>query len=61
HWHIELQPLIETWGGCEKGSGVHIVTVKPEDAANKLRKNLKRIPYSLKPSSTSACSNTHYK
>lgn len=43
HWHIELQPLIETWGGCEKGSGVHIVTVKPEDAANKLRKNLKRI------------------
>lgn len=40
HWHIELQPLIETWGGYEKGSSVYIVTVKPEDAASKLRELL---------------------
>ena len=40
HWHIEIQPLIETWGGYEKSSGVHIVTTKPEDAAEELRKML---------------------
>lgn len=40
HWHIEIQPLIETWGGYEKSSGVHIVTVKPEDAAKELREIL---------------------
>jgi len=43
HWHIELQPIIETWGGYEKGSGVYIVTVKPEEAANELRKELERM------------------
>ena len=43
HWHIELQPLIETWGGYEKGSGVYIVTIKPEEAANGLREELERM------------------
>jgi len=37
HWHLEIQPLIETWGGYEKGSGVHIVTISPEEAAKTLR------------------------
>ena len=37
HWHVELAPVIATWGGLEKGGRVFIVTVHPEDAAKELR------------------------
>ncbi|MCD6340931.1 MAG: hypothetical protein J7L51_03170 [Desulfurococcales archaeon] len=37
HWHIEVLPATIRWGGFEKGSGVYLTTVMPEDAASKLR------------------------
>jgi len=40
HWHVELSPVIATWGGLEKGGRVFIVTVPPEDAAKELREGL---------------------
>lgn len=40
HWHIEIQPIIETWGGYEKSSGVYIVAVSPEDAAREFKENV---------------------
>ncbi len=43
HWHIEIQPVVETWGGYEKSSGVHIVTVSPEESAAELRNILKSL------------------
>ena len=43
HWHLEIQPLVETWGGYEKSSGVHIVTVSPEEAAKELREAIKTL------------------
>ena len=37
HWHIEIAPVLVTWGGFERGSGVYIVPVSPEEAAQELR------------------------
>ncbi len=37
HWHLELSPVIATWGGLEKGGRTYIVTVPPERAAAELR------------------------
>lgn len=38
HWHAELLPVLSTWAGVEKGSGVYIVSVSPERAAEYLKK-----------------------
>jgi len=37
HWHIELLPRSATLASLELGAGVSIVTVSPEDAAERLR------------------------
>ena len=37
HWHIEVQPSISTWAGAEKGGGIFLVHVSPEEAAARLR------------------------
>ncbi len=36
HWHIEVYPQIIKWAGLEKGSGVFVNPVLPEDAAQVL-------------------------
>ena len=47
HWHIEIQPIIETWGGYEKATGIYIVTVPPEDAAKEFRENMGKLNYQV--------------
>lgn len=37
HWHIEIQPKINIWGGFELGTNVRIVSVTPEEAADTLK------------------------
>ncbi|HZW56291.1 MAG TPA: DUF4921 family protein [Nitrososphaerales archaeon] len=36
HWHIEVYPQVVKWAGLEKGSGVFINPVQPEQAAEAL-------------------------
>ncbi len=43
HWHLELSPVISTWGGLEKGGRTYIVTVPPEKAAEDLRSVFKSL------------------
>jgi len=38
HWHFEILPRIAVWAGLELGTGVEVVSVSPEEAAEKLRK-----------------------
>lgn len=38
HWHIEILPKTNTWAGIELGTGVEIITVRPEEVAKFLRK-----------------------
>jgi UDPglucose--hexose-1-phosphate uridylyltransferase len=38
HWHIRVHPRLSTQGGFELGSGVYINTMKPEAAAQSLRR-----------------------
>ncbi len=38
HWHFEILPKLETYGGFELGTGIDIVTVSPEEVAKILRK-----------------------
>ncbi len=38
HWHIEISPILTTWGGFEKGSGTYIIPVSPEKAGEYLKK-----------------------
>jgi UDPglucose--hexose-1-phosphate uridylyltransferase len=40
HWHLEVYPKLSTWAGFEKSTGVYINTVKPETAAEELRKTI---------------------
>lgn len=42
HWHIEIYPRTYKWGGMELGTGVEVLAVPPEEAANNLRKALKK-------------------
>ncbi len=42
HWHIEISPVLTTWGGFEKGSGVYIVPVSPEEAGRNLRECIEK-------------------
>lgn len=37
HWHLEILPRINVWGGFELGSDVYVNTVLPEVAADILR------------------------
>ena len=36
HWHIEVYPITHHWSGLERGYGVFLHTVSPEQAAEKL-------------------------
>lgn len=38
HWHIEILPRVYKWAGLELGTGIEVVTVPPEEAAEQLRK-----------------------
>jgi len=40
HWHIEILPRTYKWAGLELGTGIEVVTVPPEQAAQQLRKVL---------------------
>ena len=37
HWHIEVLPRVTKTAGFEWGSGFHINTTRPEDAARRLK------------------------
>lgn len=37
HWHIEILPKLNDWAGFEISTGIEIITVSPEDAAEFLR------------------------
>jgi UDPglucose--hexose-1-phosphate uridylyltransferase len=37
HWHIEILPKTNIWAGFEISTGVEIITISPEDAAEFLR------------------------
>jgi UDPglucose--hexose-1-phosphate uridylyltransferase len=39
HWHLEILPRLNVWGGFELGSDVYVNTVLPEQAADILRQN----------------------
>jgi UDPglucose--hexose-1-phosphate uridylyltransferase len=36
HWHIEIYPVTKPWSGLERGYGIHLNDVSPEEAAEKL-------------------------
>jgi UDPglucose--hexose-1-phosphate uridylyltransferase len=38
HWHIEILPKFDIWGGFELGTGMDIITIAPEEAVEILRK-----------------------
>jgi UDPglucose--hexose-1-phosphate uridylyltransferase len=38
HWHVEILPKTNTWAGIELGTGVEVISVKPEEVAKFLRK-----------------------
>jgi len=40
HWHIEVYPKLAVWAGFELGSGMYINTMKPETAAQALRREI---------------------
>ena len=37
HWHIEILPKLNVWAGFEISTGIDIITLSPEDAAEFLR------------------------
>lgn len=37
HWHIEILPRISVWGGFEFGTGIEVIVVSPEKAAEILK------------------------
>lgn len=38
HWHFEILPRIAIWAGVELGTGIEVVAVPPEEAAEELNK-----------------------
>jgi UDPglucose--hexose-1-phosphate uridylyltransferase len=40
HWHIEILPKLNVWAGFEISTGIEIITMNPEMAAEYLRKQL---------------------
>jgi UDPglucose--hexose-1-phosphate uridylyltransferase len=43
HWHLEILPKTAHLGGVELGTGVEVVTMRPEDAASYLRGEIVKI------------------
>lgn len=43
HWHIEVYPRLRGFDGFERGTGIHVSTVTPEDAAKALRESIKKV------------------
>jgi UDPglucose--hexose-1-phosphate uridylyltransferase len=41
HWHIEVYPNINSWAGLERGSGVFVNPVPPEQAAQLLTQKIR--------------------
>ncbi|MBX4204703.1 MAG: galactose-1-phosphate uridylyltransferase [Candidatus Doudnabacteria bacterium] len=39
HWHLEILPRLNVWGGFELGSDVYVNIVLPEQASDYLRQN----------------------
>jgi UDPglucose--hexose-1-phosphate uridylyltransferase len=37
HWHLEILPRLNVWGGFELGSDVYVNTILPENASDILR------------------------
>jgi len=37
HWHIEILPKLNVWAGFEVSTGIEIITIEPEEAADFLR------------------------
>jgi len=37
HWHIEILPRMSVWGGFELGTGIEVIIVSPEKAAEILK------------------------
>ena len=42
HWHVEILPKTNIWAGLELGTGVEVLTIKPEEVAEFLRKYIKK-------------------
>lgn len=42
HWHLEILPRVNVWGGFELGSDVYVNTIMPETAADYLRQPIKK-------------------
>lgn len=42
HWHIRVCPVIKPWSGMERGFGIHVNDIGPEDAAQHLRAACRR-------------------
>ena len=40
HWHIEIFPKTNTWGGIELGTGMEVLMISPENAAKYLKKHI---------------------
>ena len=40
HWHIEIFPKTNTWGGIELGTGMEILMISPENAAKYFKKHI---------------------
>ncbi|MEK6931644.1 MAG: galactose-1-phosphate uridylyltransferase, partial [Thermoproteota archaeon] len=36
HWHIEIYPITKPWSGLERGYGIFLNDLSPEQAAEKL-------------------------
>jgi UDPglucose--hexose-1-phosphate uridylyltransferase len=43
HWHLEILPRLNIWGGFELGSDVYVNTIMPETAADLLRQPTKNL------------------
>ena len=42
HWHLEILPRLNIWGGFELGSDVYVNTIAPEAAADLYRQPIKK-------------------
>jgi UDPglucose--hexose-1-phosphate uridylyltransferase len=42
HWHLEILPRLNVWGGFELGSDVYVNTIMPETAADLLRQPMEQ-------------------
>lgn len=40
HWHLEILPKTSHWAGVELGTGIEVISMPPEEAAELLKKNI---------------------